>query len=113
MRTPRKPIIELTISAVLDRMTPGVIYTVTDVARWFGIRPQLTRPTLNDMHHKGILERRRCIDKTFGFMKPKSTEKHDPTIATAPVHVRLDGVLTGYDAEMRTRMQLALMARTR
>lgn len=117
-----RPRIEMNFTPenALMRMTPGLIYSATHISRRFRVPTTTVRPVLMALVMEGKLERARMDDKAMGFRLPKiddgpvwSLAEKSTSIATPPMHVRLDGELTGYDAEFRRRAELCMMVRTR
>jgi hypothetical protein len=107
----------LTRENVLKRMVPGQVYTAYAMAAKLRVPTAQIRPVLQALIESKDLDRARAPAKEFGFVRPVGGEEPKPeikcSVATAPVHVRLDGVLTGYEAEFRRRAELAMMARGR
>lgn len=105
----------LTRDNVLRRMVPGQIYTAYALAAKFHVPTAQIRPVLEDLTSTKDLEL--APAKQLGFVRPTDRPQPVPeiklSVATAPVHVRLDGELRGYDAEIRTRMALCMIARGR
>lgn len=104
---------------VLSRMVPGKTYGAYALAAKFHVRTAKMRPVLEKMITLGMLELSTSQPGTVGFRRakeivpPVSQEPIQTTVATQPMLVRLDGVLTGYDTEIARRMALCMLVRPR
>lgn len=104
---------------VLSRMVPGKTYGAYALAAKFHVPTAKIRPVLELLVQGGKLELSHSLSKVLGFRRPQTEDVPVEcvvvltSIATPPMHVRLDGELTGYDAEFRRRAELCMMVRTR
>ncbi len=113
MSRPKKPIPELSATGILDRMTPGIVYNVPTVAEWFNVVTGTVRPMLLNLCAAGDIQKCRCPDNSFGYMRPKPHAELDTSVAGPARPPNLKSTMRGYDAQFRTRVELAMMARPR
>lgn len=109
----------LTLDNVLSRMVPGKTYAAHIVAAKFHVPTSKIRPLLEQLLKRGDVELSRALPKALGFRRPRGAAvveeaqpvKLETSIATQPMHVRLDGQLTGYDTEIAQRIALCMLVR--
>lgn len=108
----------LTLDNVLSRMVPGKTYAAHIVAAKFHVPTSKIRPLLQQLLERGDVELSRSLPKALGFKRPRGAvvEAEQPvevetSIATQPVHIRLDGQLTGYGSEIAQRIALCMLVR--
>lgn len=110
---------EVSPANILARMLPGTTYGASAIASKLHVPTEAIRPMLEQMVNDGALEISRERPAMKGFRRPNvaqaQTEPVEQALSVAgpPVHVRLDGTLTGYDAEFTRRVALCMMARPR
>lgn len=109
----------LTCDNVLSRMEPGKTYPAHVMASKFHVPTVQIRPVLEQLLARGDVELSRALPKALGFRKPRGAAvveeaqpaKLETSIATQPMHIRLDGQLTGYEAEIAQRRALCMLVR--
>lgn len=102
--------------ALMDRMTPGMIYTVRKVAQWFGIETHEARNYLEGLWRNGVLKRRKHEDGSWGFQRPEpyavdATDHKDFSVAQPPMPPDMKSTMTDYEREMRRHVELCMSIR--
>lgn len=116
MTRPRIPYAD-SAQKLIDHMKPGIGYLRDDIAEAVGMERAKVGDLLTWMKGKGFISKAPFRGHTCHWQIAEKEPEVEPdmtlSIATPPVHIRLDGTLTGYDAEFRTRAELAMMGRGR
>ncbi|WP_174945107.1 DNA-binding protein [Burkholderia contaminans] len=102
------------------RMKPGRTYSAYIIAAKFHVPTKAVRPFLNELITRGSIKYSHALTNTLGFQRPgQIPEKEAPapaldtSIAAAPTPPNLNSALTGYEREIRSRVELCMMTRTR
>ncbi|HKT63469.1 MAG TPA: hypothetical protein VJR91_07815 [Burkholderia sp.] len=111
---------ELSADNVFARMKPGRTYSAYMIAAKFHVPTKAVRPFLNELITRGSIKYSHALAKTLGFRRPgQLPEKEAPvpaldtSIAAPPIAPNLNSTLTGYEREIRGRVELCMMTRTR
>lgn len=113
MSRPKKNAGELSAASILGRMTPGIIYNVPKISGWYQVATTEVRPLLMNLLDQGLISKQRCPDNSFGYARPKAQVVLDTSVAAPPQPPDLTRNLVGYEVEIRTRVALCMMARSR
>ncbi|QTD90789.1 DNA-binding protein [Burkholderia anthina] len=102
------------------RMKPGRTYSAYMIAAKFHVPTKTVRPFLDELIRRGSIKYSHALTKTLGFVRPgKLPAKEIPplplntSVAAPPSAPNLNSTLTGYEREIRSRVELCLMTRTR
>ena len=102
-------------SALMERMTPGIVYPARKVASWFGIEPHEAKGHLEALWHRGLLRRRQHSGESWGFQRPALNAvepiEHDMSVAAPQMPPDMTSTMTGYEREMRRHVALCMSIR--
>lgn len=100
---------------ILAFMEPGREYFNADISGHFGANGSGVWNLLNKMVKAGDLEKRREVEG-YVYWRPLIVRRREPlntSVAGPAISPDLKSTISGYDAALRTRAELAMLARPR